>query len=146
MDAAARVAVRSDEELKPVLMKLHKNLGHPPNHDLVRVLKHGQASEQALKLAKDFSCDFCKSQSRPSIPPVGLDVKLLQGWKTNQKIKAVNLVYYASGFQRVVPFFEQETSAVIRQLYQDHWVSWLGPPRELILDPARTNLGPSFVP
>ena len=154
VNAVARVSVRTDEELKPVLMKLHKNLGHPPNHDLVRVLKHGQASEQALKLAKDLSCDFCKSQSRPSVPlpaqsrritevnhQVGLDVKLLQGWRVNQKIKALNLVDYASGFQRMIPFFEPETSSVIRQLYQDNWVSWLGPPRELILDPARTNLG-----
>ena len=134
VNAVARVSVRTDEELKPVLMKLHKNLGHPPNHDLVRVLKHGQASEQALKLAKDLSCDFCKSQSRPSVPlpaqsrritevnhQVGLDVKLLQGWRVNQKIKALNLVDYASGFQRMIPFFEPETSSVIRQLYQDNF-------------------------
>lgn len=41
----------------------------------------------------------------------------------------------------MIPFFEQETSQLLRKLFKDHWVSWLGPPRELILDPARTNLG-----
>lgn len=36
-------------------MKLHRNLGHPSNADLVRVLKHGQASEEAIKLARDLT-------------------------------------------------------------------------------------------
>lgn len=39
VDAVAQEPVKSDDELKSVFMKLHKNLGHPPNHDLVRVLK-----------------------------------------------------------------------------------------------------------
>ena len=68
VNAVAQLADKTDAELKVVLSKLHKNLGHPPNHDLVRVLKHAQASEQALRLAKDFSCDFCQSQSRPGVP------------------------------------------------------------------------------
>eukprot|EP00435_Cladocopium_sp_Y103_P073746 s182_g45.t1 len=154
VDAVARVEEKSDEELLPIISKLHRNLGHPPNNDMVRVLRHGQASEQALRLAKDFSCDFCKSQCRPRVPlpaqprrisevnqQVGMDIKYLTGWKGNDKIKAMNIVDYASGFQRMIPFFEQETGVLLRQLFHDHWVTWLGPPKELVLDPARTNLG-----
>ena len=154
VDAVAQLAGKSDEELKPVIAKLHKNLGHPSNHDLVRVLRNAQASEQAMRLAREHSCDLCKSQQRPTVPlpaqprkvsevnqRVGIDVKNLQGWKPNQKVKALNIVDYASAFQRMIPFFETETSALIRQLFSDHWISWLGPPRELLLDPARTNLG-----
>ena len=29
----------------------------------------------------------------------------------------------------------------MRKLYATHWVAWAGPPKELILDPAQTNLG-----
>ena len=154
VDAVAQLMDKSDDELKPVLMKLHKNLGHPPNHDLVRVLKNSQASDQAIRLAKELTCPICESQRKPSVPlpaqprkisevnqQVGLDIKHLRGWLPNQKIKALNLVDYASGFQKMIPFFVTETSAVIRQLFQEHWVTWLGPPKDLILDSAKTNLG-----
>ena len=93
--------------------------------------------ERVLKLAKDFSCDFCKSHVRPTVPlpaqprrvsevnqQVGLDVK----WKDKHKVAALNLVDYASGFQRMVPFFEQETSQLLRRLFEDHRIPWLGPP------------------
>ena len=152
--AAAQSQAKSDQELMPVLIRLHKNLGHPPNHDMVRILKHGDASEQALRLAKEFSCDFCKSQARPTSPlptqpnrvsefnhQVGMDVKHLKGWLPNQKIRAVNLVDTASGFQRMIPFFETETASVLRKLLHEHWIAWAGAPKELVLDPARTNLG-----
>ena len=116
--AVGQVEAKSDRELIPVLDKLHRNLGHPPNHDLIRILRHGQASEQALKLAKEFSCEFCKSQLKPKVPlpaqtgrvtafnqQIGLDVKHLKGWLPNQKIKALNIVDTASSFQRMIPFF-----------------------------------------
>ena len=158
--AAGHESAKTDAELLPVLAKLHRNLGHPPNCDLVRILKHGQASDQALRLAKEFSCDFCKSQARPKIPlpaqpnrvaefnqQIAIDVKHLRGWKPNQKVKALNVVDTASGFQRMIPFFQVETAHLLRELLNEHWISWAGVPREIILDPARTNLGaPMTVP
>ena len=139
VDAVAQLSGKSDEELKAVLLKLHKNLGHPPNHDLLRVLKNAQASEQALRLARELSCDLCKSQQRPTVPlpaqrqkvsevnqRVGIDVKYLQGWKPNQRVKALNIVDYASGFQRMVPFFETETASLIRTLLHEHWIHGSG--------------------
>eukprot|EP00435_Cladocopium_sp_Y103_P026818 s1587_g6.t1 len=146
------------EELMPILKKLHQNLGHPPNNDLVRVLRHGQASTEAIELARHFECSFCKSQAKPSVPlpaqtnrvhefnhQIGLDVKNLRGWLPNQKIKALNVVDSASSFQRMVPFFQTETSSLLRQLLADHWIAWAGPPKEIVLDPAQTNLGDPMV-
>ena len=51
---------KPDSELRPII-------AHPSNSDLVRIriLKHGQASEQALRLATEHHCDFCKSNARP---------------------------------------------------------------------------------
>ena len=112
----------STDEVKQALTKLHKNLGHPPNADLIRVLKFGQASSEALQLAKDFSCPFCESRVKPKVPlpakvdrvvgfnkQIGIDVKHLMGWKPNQRVKALNIVCHGSSFQRVIPFFETET-------------------------------------
>ena len=137
--AAGQVRDRLDSDLIPVLDKLHRNLGHPPNHDLVRLLRHGQASEQAIRLAKEFSCDLCRSQLKPKVPlpgqphritefnsQVGLDVKRLKGWLPNQKVKALNIVDTASSFQRAIPFFETETASVFEEVVhrQLDFVGW----------------------
>ena len=50
----------SDDDIKKAVDLLHRNLGHPPTHDLVRILKHGHA--------RKHSCDFCRSQIRPHVP------------------------------------------------------------------------------
>ena len=146
------------QKIKQTLHRLHKNLGHPSNQDLVRVLKHGQASEEAIRMARELQCDFCTARQTPTAANpgktsavqefnerVGLDVKYLPGWKTNQKIPALNCVDHASSFQLMLPFFETETAAVIRKLYLERWVQWAGPPKEIVIDPARTNLGKSMV-
>ena len=118
------------------------------------ILKHGQASDAAIRLAKDLSCESCKARIKPHVPlpaqtgrvtqfseQVGLDMKYLPGWRPNQKIKSLNMVDQSSCFQQVVPFYETETSALLRKLYATHWVAWAGPPKELIPDPAQTTLG-----
>ena len=105
-------------------MKLHRNLGHPSNADLVRVLKHGQASNDAIKMARDLSCDFCTARKAPTVANpgktstvtefnqrVGLDVSssCQAGGKPNQRVTALNIVDHATSYQLVVPFFETET-------------------------------------
>ena len=150
----------SDQDIKQLLHKVHKNLGHPTNADLVRILKHAQANSRAIEMARTFRCETCASRAPPktALPAqtgrvvdfnhrIGIDVKHLPGWKHNQKVKALNIVDYASGYQRMIPFFETETSQVLWNLLNQHWFAWAGPPREIILDPAATNLGePMMIP
>ena len=156
--AASRESLQDDDEdveaVTRALTKLHKNLGHPSNTDLVRILKHGQASETALKLARQFDCDFCKTQARPHIPlpaqtsrvtqfnqVVGIDVKHLPGWKPNQKVKALNIVDQSSCYQQMLPFYETETAEVLKKLFAEYWVRWTGPPDVVLLDQAQTMTG-----
>eukprot|EP00435_Cladocopium_sp_Y103_P060613 s808_g22.t1 len=147
----------SDDELNAVLLKLHKNMGHPSTDEFIRMLKHGQASSRAISLARELNCAQCEASRKPSIPlpaqvpkvtefnsRVGLDVKNLPGWKVNQKVKALNITDHATSFQMMIPFFETETSAVLHRLFSERWCSWAGPPREVVMDPARTNLGKDF--
>ena len=148
----------SDESLLRVLTKLHNNLGHPSTPEFLRVLKHGKASDRAIKLASSFTCQQCEASKGPSVAnpaqvqhatvfnhKIGIDVKNLPGWRPNQKIKALNVVDYASNFQLMIPFFETETATVLRQLLNDRWFAWAGPPKEIVMDPARTNLGKALV-
>lgn len=143
----------NEETVKKALVRLHKNLGHPSSSDLVRLLKHAQASDQAIALARTLSCEFCQAQGKPHTPlpaqidrpqefnqVVGIDVKNLTGWRPNQTIKALNMVDHASNYQLMLPFHEQETSIVLQKLFSQ-WVKVFGPPKVVMLDPARTNLG-----
>ena len=144
----------TEADIKKVIDRVHRNLGHPPTEDLVRVLKHAHASEQAISLARQHSCDLCKAQQRPHVPlpskasrpsgfnqVIGIDVKYLQGWRPNQKVKALNIVCHGSCYQLMIPFFERETSELIQRLLAMHWIRVFGPPQEVVMDSAQTNLG-----
>ena len=153
----ARVAALNDQRKDQMLQSLrqiHMNLGHPSNAALVRVLKHGGASQEAMDLARDFSCEVCKAQRKPSPANpaqagrvtefnkrVGLDIKYLQGWLPNQKIPTLNIVDYGSSLQIMVPLpGSRETADSVRKAFQERWVSWAGRPEEIVLDPAQVNL------
>ena len=141
------------EQMMQTLLKLHVNLGHPSCSNLARVLKHGGASQEAIELAREVQCDVCRAQKPPTPPPpaqthraehfnqrVGLDVKYLQGWQPNQKIPCLNVVDYASSYQIMVPLSGRATGEMIRQAFQERWVTWAGVPEEIIVDPDQANL------
>lgn len=158
--AASRVSelnVEDSEKLQSSLRKLHVNLGHPSNNHLTRILKHGGASEEAIRLSREFKCEQCLARSPPKVPLpaqsrrvtefnelVGIDVKYLPGWNQNQMIPCLNIIDYASSLQIVVPLYRRETSEVIRKVMMERWVSWAGPPSELVCDPAKPNIAEAF--
>ncbi|CAK9116539.1 unnamed protein product, partial [Durusdinium trenchii] len=147
----------NEAKIKDSLRRLHNNLGHPTNQQLVRVLKHGGASAAALEAAHRFSCDLCLAQKTPKVAlpaqvhrtvefnaVVGIDIKYLPGWDTNQKIPTLNIVDQASSLQIMVPVFKRETSDIIKQAFMERWVSWAGMPQEIVCDPARANVADAF--
>ena len=126
----------NDAKIHDSLQKLHINMGHPGNQHLVRLLKHGGASQRAQELARELQCAQCMANAKPSpaLPGqperitvfnqrIGMDVKYLTGWSVNQKI-----VDYASSFQVVVPLFERPTAENLRKAVQERWISWAGQP------------------
>ena len=121
---------------------------------MIPILKHAQARQRPIDLARKHERDFCKAQVRSHVPlpaksgrpvgfneVIGMDVKFLPGWRPNQKIKALNIVCQGGSYQMMLPFHEQETSRVLKNLFAEHWARALGPPKEIILEPAQTNLG-----
>ena len=56
------------ERVKRALRKLHTNLGHPVVKEMVRVLKHGLASELAIQEARRMHCDICAENVQPKLP------------------------------------------------------------------------------
>ena len=145
------------EQIRMSLKRLHNNLGHPSNQDLVRVLTNAGGSKEAIEEAKKYSCEVCIQRQRPtpSLPVsahqildfghrVGLDVKILPGGTQNQKVKCLNIVDYGSSFQVMCPFYENETGPLLKRLFDENWLQWAGRPVEIIVDPAQTNLSEAF--
>ncbi|CAJ1427490.1 unnamed protein product, partial [Effrenium voratum] len=150
----AQVKEEDDAHLKQSIRKLHLNLGHPTVGQLCRILKHGGASDRAIRLAREHQCDQCKASTQPTPANpakadrvttfnarVGLDVKYLTGWKVNQKVPALNIVDYASSYQMVIPLFQKENSELIRKTFLERWVCWAGMPEEIVVDPSKPNVG-----
>ena len=145
--------VAREAQLDKALKKLHSNLGHPSNRELVRLLKHSHASPEAIARAQVFKCSVCANQQRPATPlpantstclefneQVGMDAKYVDGWRSGQKIPCVNLVDFATSLQVMIPLAKVETGQSLVATFRDRWVAWAGPPQRLILDPSQPNL------
>jgi hypothetical protein len=144
-------------KIQATVKKLHSNLGHPNNRDLVRILQNSKASPQAISFARDFQCSICANHHQPAsaLPAkvsrvrefnerIGLDIKYLPGWKMNQQIPCVNIVDYASSLQIMAPIFQKENAELLKGVLRDSWISWAGPPKVLEMDPSRPNLSESL--
>ena len=120
--------------------RLHVNLGHCSKPELLRILRHAGARPSVMEFARDFECDACKSLQKPKIvnpiappknlPPltsIVLDIKHLQGWLPDQRIRAMNITCEPSGLQRVTPFEGREDGKTLREIYKQSWtlVPWL---------------------
>jgi hypothetical protein len=136
------------------IRRFHTNLGHPSIPDMIRILKDAGATAPVLERVRAFQCDHCDSRTQPKIsrgvaPPktvaplryAGMDVKHLRGWQEGQRIRAVNIVCETSALQQMTPFFENETSEVLRRIYRSSWSRPYGRLRWLKVDSGRTNLG-----
>lgn len=88
------------EQIRMSLKRLHNNLGHHSNQDLVRVLTDAGGSKEAIEEAKKYSCEVCIQRQRPtpSLPAsahqildfghrVGLDVKIVPSSELESKSK-----------------------------------------------------------
>ena len=64
-NAAARLP---NAHILSALRRLHVNLGHPSNRDLIRILKHGNPTEDAVRMARTFQCDIGDRDRQPGIP------------------------------------------------------------------------------
>eukprot|EP00434_Breviolum_minutum_P004560 symbB.v1.2.004023.t1/scaffold227.1/size261201/9 len=152
-EESPEVAPPVNEKIRSALVKLHKNLGHPSQADMLRVLKHSGASDEAIRAAHNLECSVCAQHKQPAsaLPAkvtrrlefneiVSLDVKYLPGWKTNQRVPCVNIVDHGTSMQVMAPIFTRETGELLKGVFRDSWLTWAGPPVHLITDPSKPNL------
>lgn len=132
--------------LEQLVRRAHCGLGHPGNDKLARILKSANASDAAVKIAKELHCPTCHQHqhtkpARQAAPPrelqvnelVGLDTIWAPGPVQNGKTKmCLNIVDWASKFQLVIPLKDHTPSGVRSAFYQ--WIKFFGPPGKVYCD------------
>ena len=96
--AASSAAESNPTAVHAALKHLHQNTGHPSVREMVRILRHGGASDAAIEAARRFTCEVCVEHARVKPPPpamsdgtvefnkkIGVDVKYLPNWKPGQE-------------------------------------------------------------
>ena len=134
------------------LKKLHNNLGHPTARELIRILRHSKASEEAVSRVSHLRCPVCSNQQQPgaALPAnasitrefneqIGIDVKYLPGWELTQRAPFLNIVDYATSLQVMVALPKAETGEILVDALRDRWIAWAGPPQRIVLDPSQPN-------
>ena len=132
-------------QIATVLKRVHQNLGHPSNRELVKHLKVAGAGKPILQAAEQLHCRTCaKTAKAPShnvsAPVVALDfneaVALDVIWLDTLDVTnkpALNVVDLASTYQVVLPLSSTK-SEDIAEAFANGWLQWAGAPRFVLVD------------
>ena len=139
---------------KRTVQRLHRNLGHPTNLDLARVLKSKKASASILLAAQEHSCQLCDAHRAPAQVAKST---LRTGGSLNTRVQAdtvwihpppqhhkdkptavpvLSIVDTTTKFMAArVPTREQSDNLI--QAFERGWTRFFGPPSILQLDDHR---------
>ena len=130
-----------------MLVRMHKNLGHPSPSQMYQVLKQNQIAPRIAQGSLDMQCSVCQSSKRPKIArPANLKTELdfndrigMDGLEfTNNKGKVFHCYHildYGTSFQVARAAPNRSAEEVIENVSLS-WFNWAGPPIEMITDSA----------
>ena len=136
-----------DNDQKADLRRLHANLGHPSPDKLSRLLQDQGASDEVIKAARDFQCDSCiENQTKPKLPSPAT----IHSPKDFNDCVGGDGAYWVNGRGRRFHFMHFIDEATLFHLgapsgravddqietFENIWLHWAGPCKELYLDPA----------
>jgi hypothetical protein len=144
---------RLDEEnrqaAKRIIMRLHRNLGHPSNKELIRLLKSKNASDTLLQAAQEHECGLCDLHKRPTGVPVS---SMPKDTAFNDRVQADTLWIKVPGVRNKQPVLmmsdamtrllaarhlkAETTEEYIKQL-EMAWIGFFGPMKTLQVDEHR---------
>ena len=137
------------------LLKIHKNLGHPDNSQLQQALRRSGWSDSVIQGVKDMVCETCYEAQQPKIArPAHLrevrefnDLVSFDGaeWTDESGVKRgfYHFVDHATNFQVAIPYYQQTGEKAV-EAFQNAWVRWAGPPREVMFDSATSFNSEAF--
>ena len=119
---------------------LHRRLGHPSNETLVRMLQHGGAKDDVIKVASELACPSCQLSKAPRRPwpsrpevravvfntVVHLDLKYLKDFRGGIYV-ALSVVDEATNYH-LAKLLRNREPAHVAAKFVSMWIGMFGPP------------------
>eukprot|EP00435_Cladocopium_sp_Y103_P069198 s167_g32.t2 len=134
-------------EERSLLIRIHKNLGHPSTPILSQVLRQKGYPATMIQALEDFQCSTCQMQKKPKIArPATLKSEIDFGDKvsvdgvswTNKQGSTFHFYHYldhGTNYHVAMIAPNRTTEHAIDKLNMA-WINWAGPPNEFIADSA----------
>ena len=134
---------------KRTITRLHRNLGHPSNQELLRLLKTKNVSQALLQAAQEHECGLCDLHKRPTGVPVS---SMPKNSSFNERVQADTLWIKVPNMKHKQPVLmmsdaatrllaarhikAETTEEYIKQI-EAAWISFFGPMKTLQVDEHR---------
>ena len=127
------------------ILRMHKNLGHPSNDRLAKALQINGARAEVVQAALEIRCAICAANAPPKHarpatlkPLLDFNHKVyVDGitWSNSQgkQFHMYHMLDAGSNFHVAIASPSQTSESLVDLLNQ-HWISWAGPPNELVVD------------
>lgn len=142
------------KEHRQVLIRMHKNLGHPSPQIMSQVLRNKGYPATWSQGVLDMHCSVCQAQKRPYIArPATLKYAMDFGDKvsvdgitwTNQNGQTFHFYHYLDhGTNYHTAMIAPNRSEDAKGKFIQGWLNWAGPPNELMFDSASEFISESF--
>eukprot|EP00971_Amphidinium_carterae_P311095 6182397-Amphidinium_carterae.1 len=140
---------------RKAIRHVHDNLGHPPNPQLARMLKHAGARPEVAKWVRvHFKCDACARLTRPSkhLPskhPATFALNQIMSMDTlfvpfqGAEVAVVHGIDWGTSYvqAKILPV---KTAKETFRFWCQHWVAFLGTPKIVVTDSGTEYTGEDF--
>ena len=142
-------------EARQILIRMHKNLGHPSAQVLSQVLRQQGYSSELVKGVEDLKCSVCQKHQQPKLQrPSTIKSEMDFGdkvsmdgltWtsKTGKNFHIYHFLDHGTNYQTAVVAPNRSTDRAMER-FTTGWLSWAGPPNELITDSATEFIADEF--
>ena len=96
----SRLGATHQQDVRRTLLRLHRNLGHPTNNELAKMLEQKGASEELVEAARIHECPVCHLHKRPNSVPVS---SLPKNHSFNERVQVDTLWITPPEARRAVP-------------------------------------------
>ena len=144
-----------DQAVQQQIKKMHQNLGHPDNRVLQLALRRAGWPEKDVKGCADFQCPVCAEHKMPKasrashlhVPRDFNDHVSFDGaeW-TDPQGKSYGFYHFidsATNFHVAIPYQQRTTESLIH-CFNQAWIRWAGPPKEVMFDSATESNSDEF--
>lgn len=133
-------------ENRSLILKMHKNLGHPDNVTLGNVLRDQGWLSETVDSLSDMHCPTCFERQRPKISrPAHIHeprefndlISIAVEWsnQNGDQFLFYHILDSAANFQIAFVPPNRQSGEIIKGI-KEQWMSWAGPPKRIMTDSA----------